>query len=201
MEDKAMSSSAIATLVKIMETLPETLQDIVVEHLREYIRKYHITVAVSPDGKLEIPAEIEAQLKAGDKYTVTVTEDSIVFQKMKAGFDWEEWRRRIDSLPPDPNPMTIEEICEVVREVRREKQSERESQLLEALDQCQTEIQSDTQVLEIPSVAQYPSRREFMKLPLEERRRILAEQAEVMLIHYQDDREWQELQTGDLIDY
>jgi len=196
-----MSSSAIATLVKIMETLPETLQDIVVEHLREYIRKYHITVAVSPDGKLEIPAEIEAQLKAGDKYTVTVTEDSIVFQKMKAGFDWEEWRRRIDSLPPDPNPMTIEEICEVVREVRREKQSERESQLLEALDQCQTEIQSDTQVLEIPSVAQYPSRREFMKLPLEERRRILAEQAEVMLIHYQDDREWQELQTGDLIDY
>lgn len=39
-----------------------------------------------------------------------------------------------------------------------------------------------------------------MKLPIEERRRILAEQAEVMLSHYQEDREWQELQTGDLID-
>ena len=196
-----MSSSAIATLVKIMESLPPTVQDIVVEHLQEYIRKFNITVAVSPDGKLEIPAEIESQLKSGDKYTVTVTANSIVFQKLKAGFDWEELRRRRDSLPPDPNPMSIEEICEIVREVRREKQSERESQLLEPLDQCQTQIQSDTQVLEIPSVAQYPSRREFIKLPIEERRRILAEQAEVMLSHYQEDTEWQELQTGDLIDY
>jgi hypothetical protein len=32
-----MSSRAIATLVKIMESLPETLQDKVVEHLREYL--------------------------------------------------------------------------------------------------------------------------------------------------------------------
>jgi hypothetical protein len=45
------------------------------------------------------------------------------------------------------------------------------------------------------------SRREFMKLPLEERRRILAEQAKLMLLHYQQDKEWQELETGDLIDY
>ena len=123
-----MSSSAIATLVKIMESLPETLQDRVVEHLREYILKSNITVPVNPDGKLEIPAEIEAQLKPGDRYTVTVTADNIVFQKVKAGFDWEELRRRRESLPPDPNPMTMEEICEIVREVRREKRLERESQ-------------------------------------------------------------------------
>ena len=32
-----MSSSAIATLVKIREFLPETLQYKVVEHLREYL--------------------------------------------------------------------------------------------------------------------------------------------------------------------
>lgn len=116
-----MSSNAIATLVKIMESLPPTMQDIVVEHLKEYIRKSNITVAVSRDGKLEIPAEIESQLKSGDKYTVTVTEDSMVFQKVKIDFDWEELRRRRESLPPDPNPMTIEEICEIVREVRHEK--------------------------------------------------------------------------------
>ncbi len=54
---------------------------------------------------------------------------------------------------------------------------------------------------EIPVKYKNISRSEFMKLPLEERRRILAEQAEVMLLHYQQDREWQELQTGDLIDY
>ncbi|HYW19489.1 MAG TPA: hypothetical protein VE956_09280 [Nodularia sp. (in: cyanobacteria)] len=45
------------------------------------------------------------------------------------------------------------------------------------------------------------SRREFMKLPLEERRRILAAQAELMLLHYQQNKEWQELQTGDLVEY
>jgi uncharacterized protein (DUF433 family) len=55
--------------------------------------------------------------------------------------------------------------------------------------------------LEIPTIASYPSRREFMQLPLEERRNILAKQAEVMLRHYQEDREWQELEAGDLIDY
>ncbi|BAY74043.1 hypothetical protein NIES25_04530 [Nostoc linckia NIES-25] len=45
------------------------------------------------------------------------------------------------------------------------------------------------------------NRREFMKLSLEERRRILAAQAELMLLHYEQDREWQELEAGDLIDY
>ena len=121
-----MSSSAIATLVKIMESLPETLQDRVVEHLQEYILKSNITVPVNSDGKLEIPPEIEAQLKPGDRYTVTVTADNIVFQKV-AGFDWEEWERQIEAASPDPDELTMEEICELVREVRREKRSEIES--------------------------------------------------------------------------
>ncbi|MCP2727448.1 DUF433 domain-containing protein [Symplocastrum sp. BBK-W-15] len=55
--------------------------------------------------------------------------------------------------------------------------------------------------LEIPTIANYSSRREFMQLPLEERRNILAKQADVMLQHYQEDKEWQELEGGDLIDY
>jgi len=57
------------------------------------------------------------------------------------------------------------------------------------------------EITEIPVKFQNISRREFMKLPLEERRRILAEQAKLMLRHYQQHKEWQELQTGDLIDY
>ncbi|WP_255502451.1 hypothetical protein [Okeania sp. KiyG1] len=39
-----------------------------------------------------------------------------------------------------------------------------------------------------------------MKLPLEERRKILAKQAEKMLEHYQQEGEWQELQTWDELD-
>jgi hypothetical protein len=43
------------------------------------------------------------------------------------------------------------------------------------------------------------SRRELMKLSLEERRCILAQQAETMLLHYQQNRGWQELEAGDTI--
>ncbi|MEB3827894.1 DUF2283 domain-containing protein [Phormidium sp. CCY1219] len=44
-------------------------------------------------------------------------------------------------------------------------------------------------------------RRTFMQLPLAERRRILAAQAEAMVEHYERDTEWRELQGGDIIDY
>lgn len=44
-------------------------------------------------------------------------------------------------------------------------------------------------------------RRAFLKLPPEERRRILAEQAAAIAFHYEQDSEWQELQVGDVIDY
>ncbi len=40
----------------------------------------------------------------------------------------------------------------------------------------------------------------LMKLPLEKRREILAKQAEKILEDYQQDREWQELQTWDELD-
>ncbi len=39
------------------------------------------------------------------------------------------------------------------------------------------------------------SRRAFMRLTLEERRRILAQQAEEMLLHYQHSSKWKELET------
>ena len=44
-------------------------------------------------------------------------------------------------------------------------------------------------------------RRAFMKLPIAERRRILAQQAEAMVAHYQQNQEWKELLTGDIIEY
>ncbi|MEZ2236385.1 DUF433 domain-containing protein [Microcoleus sp.] len=77
-----------------------------------------------------------------------------------------------------------------------------EGDRIEALNsQRKIQQQPTDRDLEIPTVANYPSRREFMKLPLEERGRILEKQAEAMLQHYQEDREWQELEAGDLIDY
>lgn len=42
-------------------------------------------------------------------------------------------------------------------------------------------------------------RRSFMKLPLEERRRIMSKQAERMAAFYENDREWRKFQGGDFI--
>jgi transcriptional regulator with XRE-family HTH domain len=44
-------------------------------------------------------------------------------------------------------------------------------------------------------------RRAFMKLSLEERRRIMAEQAYKMAQYYEQDPEWKELQGGDIVEY
>lgn len=46
--------------------------------------------------------------------------------------------------------------------------------------------------------------REFMRLPIEERRRILAKQAEQMFEHYEEEsarREREEWQGGDILEY
>ena len=85
-----MSSSAIATLVKIMESLPENMQDQIVEHLQEYIQNSGLIV------------------------------NNTNLEKV-TGFDWDKWERRIAAANPDPEELTMEEICEIVREVRREQ--------------------------------------------------------------------------------
>ncbi len=41
----------------------------------------------------------------------------------------------------------------------------------------------------------------FLKLPLLERQKILKEQAESMVNHYQENSEWKELLTNDIIDW
>ncbi|MER3435414.1 MAG: hypothetical protein C4288_18920 [Leptolyngbya sp. ERB_1_1] len=44
-------------------------------------------------------------------------------------------------------------------------------------------------------------RKAFLKLPIAERRRILAEQANAIAAHYEQDTEWRELQAGDIVEY
>ena len=44
-------------------------------------------------------------------------------------------------------------------------------------------------------------RKNFMKLPLEERRRLMVEQAEKLASHYKDDTEWKDLGAGDFSEH
>ena len=45
------------------------------------------------------------------------------------------------------------------------------------------------------------SRRSLLKMPLEQRRQILAQQAEKMVEHYQQNSEWKEVGVGDILEY
>lgn len=83
-----------------------------------------IIVSVTPEGNLELPPEIREKIRPGDEYLLWQTEDSILLKKIQKPLDWEELRRRRDAIGPDPNELTMEEICEIVREVRRERSKE-----------------------------------------------------------------------------
>jgi len=49
--------------------------------------------------------------------------------------------------------------------------------------------------------ARKTSRRSLLKMPLEQRRQILAQQADQMVEHYQQNPEWKEIGVGDILEY
>jgi bifunctional DNA-binding transcriptional regulator/antitoxin component of YhaV-PrlF toxin-antitoxin module len=83
----------------------------------------NLIVKVTPEGQIELPSEIQAQLRPGDEYVVSVMQDSIVLKKIQKSLDLDEWFQRIEELGPDPNQPTLQEISEMVKEVRKERRS------------------------------------------------------------------------------
>lgn len=83
-----------------------------------------ILVQVTAEGQLELPAEIQAKLSPGDEYMVTITEGEIVLKKIRKSLTWNELSQIIGQAEPDPNQPSLEEISEIVKEVRRERRSQ-----------------------------------------------------------------------------
>jgi bifunctional DNA-binding transcriptional regulator/antitoxin component of YhaV-PrlF toxin-antitoxin module len=83
-----------------------------------------ILVQVTAEGQLELPAEIQAKLSPGDEYMVTITEGEIVMKKIRKLLNWNELSRIIEESEPDPDQPSLEEISEIVKEVRRERRSQ-----------------------------------------------------------------------------
>jgi bifunctional DNA-binding transcriptional regulator/antitoxin component of YhaV-PrlF toxin-antitoxin module len=83
-----------------------------------------ILVQVTAEGQLELPAEIQAKLSPGDEYMVTITEGEIVMKKIRKLLNWNELSQIIEESEPDPDQPSLEEISEIVKEVRRERRSQ-----------------------------------------------------------------------------
>ena len=83
--------------------------------------KTKLIAKVTADRKLEIPSEILAQLQPLTEYEIVVTEASIVFEKIiKPNIDLDKFLQEIDELEPDTEQPTLQEISEIVKEVRQE---------------------------------------------------------------------------------
>jgi arginine utilization protein RocB len=79
-----------------------------------------IVAKVTADGKLEIPPEVLAQLQPFTEYEVSVSEDEIVFKKTYKRLTLKELRQRVKEAGSDQNQPTLEEISQIVKEVRQE---------------------------------------------------------------------------------
>ncbi|MBN4001792.1 AbrB/MazE/SpoVT family DNA-binding domain-containing protein [Nostoc sp. LPT] len=80
-------------------------------------------VKVTAEGKLELPAEIQAKLSPGDEYVISITEDEIVLKKIRNPLTWCELSQRLEESEPDLQQPSLSEISKLVKEMRREKRS------------------------------------------------------------------------------
>ncbi|MDZ8187621.1 MAG: AbrB/MazE/SpoVT family DNA-binding domain-containing protein [Nostoc sp. ChiSLP02] len=83
----------------------------------------NILVKVTAEGQLKLPAEVQAQLNPGDEYLVSITETEIVLKKIRKPLTWRELSQKIGESEPDTDQPSLEEISEMVKEVRRERRS------------------------------------------------------------------------------
>lgn len=76
---------------------------------------------VTREGKLEIPPEILQQLQPLTEYEISVTEKTIIFEKKShVKVDLDQFLQELDQLEPEPDQPSLEEISEIVKEVRQE---------------------------------------------------------------------------------
>lgn len=75
-------------------------------------------VSVTSDRKLELPLAIQSTLQPGDEYLIWQTEDMILFKRIQKPTTLADIRAKVSSLGADPEELTLEELSQIVREVR-----------------------------------------------------------------------------------
>ncbi|PSF39484.1 hypothetical protein C7H19_01470 [Aphanothece hegewaldii CCALA 016] len=83
-------------------------------------------ITITENGQLNLPPEIQSQIQEGDKYEISVIENSIVLKKVQKPLTWSELSRRIEQLGEDPEQPTLSEISDIVKEVKREMRAKNE---------------------------------------------------------------------------
>jgi uncharacterized protein (DUF39 family) len=130
----------LASAIEIVEQLPTDQQDILVQIIRdrqierrreEIAQNYLVSVSEEKSGKLTFTTDIEeiqklqAELEASDRYEVSITNNEIIFKKISPNvLTWEELSQRIEDSGEDPDQPSLQEISEIVKEVRKSRKAE-----------------------------------------------------------------------------
>ncbi len=71
--------------------------------------------------------KLQAEFESSDRYEVSVTQNEIVFKKISPNvLTWEDLSQRIEAAGEDPEQSSLQEISEIVREVRKSRRDEKE---------------------------------------------------------------------------
>jgi hypothetical protein len=92
-------------------------------------------------------------------------------------------------MEPPMNTQLVQSLVQVIRSLNPEEQALLRQQLAEL-----TEFPPSDHPLSLSQ------RKAFLRRSLSDRRQLLAQQAEALLSHYQNDSEWREQMAGDIID-
>jgi hypothetical protein len=85
-----------------------------------------IIVSVSADGKLELPAELQAQLEPLTRYEVFMANNEIVLRKMPKSSAWLALSAKIEAERDDLEQPSLGEISKIVKETRRVRRAKAE---------------------------------------------------------------------------
>jgi hypothetical protein len=102
-------------------------------------------VVVGKNGRIEVPvsdlpegATIEAiflmkskaiGLESSDQYEVLTAKDKVVFKEISPNvLTWEELSQRIDAVGEDPEQPSLQEISQIVKELRKSRKASWELQ-------------------------------------------------------------------------
>jgi hypothetical protein len=74
---------------------------------------------------LEEIQNLQSKLETSDRYESSVTNNEIIFKKIpKKVLTWEELSQRIDASGEDPDQPSLQEISEIVKDVRKSRKAE-----------------------------------------------------------------------------
>jgi len=128
----------LAAAIEIVEQLPIDQQDLLIKIIRnrqierrrdEIYQNYLARVAeeksLTFSSDIEEIQKLQAELEASDRYEVSVTQNEIIFKKISPKvLTWEDLSHRIEAAGEDPEQPSLQEISEIVKEVRKSHRTE-----------------------------------------------------------------------------